>query len=181
VWLNPPYGGQEAQWLAKLARHGQGTALIFARTETEAFQDEVFCKADALLYLRGRLHFHFPSGRRAKANAGAPSVLCAYGPDDAEMLRWCGLPGQFQGLKLPVLMHLVLVPEQKFTEGASWSEIVMDAFGKVGGTAKLSDLYAFLENHPRAKASTHFREKIRQTVGRLGIPKVGPGQYSLAF
>ena len=35
VWLNPPYGRQTWEWLAKLAAHGQGTALVFARSETE--------------------------------------------------------------------------------------------------------------------------------------------------
>lgn len=35
VWLNPPYGPATARWLQRLARHGDGIALIFARTETE--------------------------------------------------------------------------------------------------------------------------------------------------
>src|SRR5262245_51905518 len=38
VWLNPPYSTEALmQWLGRLAEHNQGTALIFARTETEAF------------------------------------------------------------------------------------------------------------------------------------------------
>jgi DNA N-6-adenine-methyltransferase (Dam) len=181
IWLNPPYGGQEGDWLSKLARHGAGTALIFARTETEAFHREVFAKADALLFLAGRLFFHFPDGRRADANAGAPSVLCAYGPDDAEILRHSGLKGQFVGLKMPILLHMVMQPDAQTVEGATWRDVVLDALRLVGGTAKLSELYAFLENHPKVKASTHWREKIRQTVGRLGVPKVGQGQYALAL
>jgi hypothetical protein len=36
VWLNPPYS-QVWDWIQKLAEHGTGTALIFARTETEGF------------------------------------------------------------------------------------------------------------------------------------------------
>ncbi len=181
VWCNPPYGGQEGEWLSKLARHGEGTALIFARTETANFHREVFAKADALFFVEGRLYFHHADGRQAKANAGAPSVLCAYGPDDAEILRHCGLKGQFVGLKMPVLLHMVLQPEARSGEALSWREVVLDALRKAGGTAKLSDLYSFLESHPKVKGSAHFREKIRQTVGRLGLPKVGPGQYSLAL
>ena len=95
VWLNPPYGLEAAQWLARLAAHGAGTALIFARTETEMFFEHVWNKATALLFLRGRLHFHYVDGTRAKANGGAPSVLIAYGKDDAEKLRTCGLDGKF--------------------------------------------------------------------------------------
>ncbi|HVI40922.1 MAG TPA: DNA N-6-adenine-methyltransferase, partial [Anaerovoracaceae bacterium] len=34
VWLNPPYGKQIGPWLEKLKSHGDGIALVFARTET---------------------------------------------------------------------------------------------------------------------------------------------------
>src|SRR3954447_20073031 len=33
VWLTPPYANA-GKWLHRLADHGHGTALIFARTET---------------------------------------------------------------------------------------------------------------------------------------------------
>lgn len=95
VWCNPPYGLEAAQWLDKLAEHGNGVALIFARTETQMFFDHVWGKADALLFFKGRLYFHHVDGTRAKANSGAPSVLVAYGKDNATMLRSCGIAGQF--------------------------------------------------------------------------------------
>jgi len=95
VWLNPPYGQQAAAWLARLADHGAGTALIFARTETAMFFEHVWAKATALLFLRGRLHFHYVDGTRAVANGGAPSVLIAYGQEDAEILKNCGIDGAF--------------------------------------------------------------------------------------
>ncbi|WP_186818847.1 hypothetical protein [Nocardia ninae] len=34
-----------------------------------------------------------PDGTRASENASAPAVLAAYGPDDAERPRACGLDG----------------------------------------------------------------------------------------
>lgn len=34
VWMNPPYGRETGIWLNKLAVHGDGIALVFARTET---------------------------------------------------------------------------------------------------------------------------------------------------
>ena len=37
VFLNPPYGPETGKWLQKLAEHGNGIALIFARTETDMF------------------------------------------------------------------------------------------------------------------------------------------------
>lgn len=93
VWCNPPYGLEAARWLERLAAHGDGIALIFARTETAMFFDHVWNKADALLFFRGRLHFHHVDGSRAPANAGAPSVLVAYGQRNKRALQSSGLPG----------------------------------------------------------------------------------------
>lgn len=93
VWCNPPYGRQAAAWLAKLHAHGDGIALIFARTETAMFFDYVWRCADAVMFLEGRLHFHHVDGTRAAANAGAPSCLVAYGSRNEAALRNCGLPG----------------------------------------------------------------------------------------
>lgn len=95
VWLNPPYGKAATWWLCRMAKHAHGTVLIFARTETHAFQKYVLGEALGLLFLRGRLHFHFPSGERAKGNAGGPSVLVAYGQQDMIRLRNSNLPGVF--------------------------------------------------------------------------------------
>lgn len=97
VWVNPPYSVHASAWMGKLARHGRGTALIFARTETAMFFDHVWGKASAILFLEGRLHFHYPDGRKADANAGGPSCLIAYGEDDACALASSGLPGALIG------------------------------------------------------------------------------------
>jgi hypothetical protein len=93
VWLNPPYGRHTGTWLNKLAEHGRGTALIFARTETRMFVDCVWSKATAVLFLAGRLTFHNSDGSIPTANSGAPSVLVAYGRADADRLAKSGLSG----------------------------------------------------------------------------------------
>lgn len=97
VWLNPPYGPPNVlgPWLRRLAHHAHGTALIFARTETELFFETVWNSARAVLFIEGRLFFHHADGRQATGNAGAPSVLVAYGDDDAEKLEASRLPGKF--------------------------------------------------------------------------------------
>ena len=95
VWLNPPYGPKCAHWLARLAEHGDGIALVFARTETQMFFDYVCDKCDAMLFIPGRLHFHFVGGQRAESNSGAPSVLIAYGTSNAVALRDSGIAGKF--------------------------------------------------------------------------------------
>jgi hypothetical protein len=93
VWLNPPFHRYEvAKWIRKLAAHGMGTALLHARTEAEWFEP-VWAKARAILFLADRLYFHYPDGRRAEANSGAPACLIAFGHYDVERLRGSGIPG----------------------------------------------------------------------------------------
>lgn len=100
VWLNPPYGRETTKWLKKLADHGRGTALIFARTETQSFFDNVWRRAHSVLFLRGRLCFHLPDGSRAKAGAGAPSCLVAYHWLDSKALAESELDGMLFPLDL---------------------------------------------------------------------------------
>lgn len=53
VWLNPPYGTQTGKWLSKLADHGNGIAIVFARTETRDWLRHIWNRADAILFLHG--------------------------------------------------------------------------------------------------------------------------------
>ena len=99
VWLNPPYGSMTGKWLNKLVNHGNGIALIFARTETEMFIKYVWESADAILFIYGRLYFYYVDGTKAKANSGAPSCLIAYGKNNVEYLKNCNIPGKLINLK----------------------------------------------------------------------------------
>lgn len=99
VWLNPPYGPATWRWLERLADHGDGIALIFARTETRGFHRHVWSRASGLRFFAGRLHFCRIDGGRAKLNGGAPSVLVAYGDECADRLARCRLPGAFVRLR----------------------------------------------------------------------------------
>lgn len=78
VWCNPPYGKETGKWLQKLRLHNNGIALTFARTETKYFQRWTQ-GAKGFLFLDKRLVFYNGAGEKAKYNAGAPSVLIAYG------------------------------------------------------------------------------------------------------
>lgn len=96
VWLNPPYSQPLlSRFLGRMAEHGRGIALIFARTETDAFCRLVWPYASGILFVQGRLNFHLPDGTRADANSGAPSVLVAYGTADADALRTCPVRGKY--------------------------------------------------------------------------------------
>lgn len=91
VWMNPPFGREAIKWMRRLAGHGNGIALIPARTETAMFYECVWDVADAILFLRGRPHFHYVDGRRADFNSGAPICLIAYGKDNERALLDSGL------------------------------------------------------------------------------------------
>lgn len=93
VWCNPPYGAEAWTWLNRLAEHGEGIALVFARTETKGFFNEVWRKADAILFLEGRLRFRKPVTGEITGNAGGPSCLVAYGAEAMVRLHRSGLTG----------------------------------------------------------------------------------------
>jgi hypothetical protein len=92
VWLNPPYGKRTKFWLDKLARHGDGIALVFARTETTWAQD-ILNRATAVNFLAGRLCFIKEDGT-VSTNAGTGSMLIAFGARNADDIKrlpglWC--------------------------------------------------------------------------------------------
>ena len=175
VWLNPPYGNAVGRWLGRLADHGTGTALVFARTETDAFFKGVWERAHALLFLRGRLYFHRADLVRADANAGAPNVLAAYGKYDAEMLLDCGIDGAVVPLNRPTMLFMALVRDPPMP---AWRETVAAAMATLGGRATLSDLYSVLEDHPKTQNRPHWQAKVRQTIARMGLPQVAPATYA---
>ena len=97
--MNPPYGPETGKWLGKLADYGNGIALIFARTETKMFFDQVWARANALFFFKGRLCFYHSSGERGKSPSGAPSVLVAYGENNISFIEKSDLNGFLIKLK----------------------------------------------------------------------------------
>lgn len=90
VWLNPPYGPHTEAWMRRLAAHGDGVALVFARTETAWWQSTVGA-ASAVCFIAGRLTFVDAERQPAHFNAGAPSALVAYGDECARAVAAAGL------------------------------------------------------------------------------------------
>lgn len=158
VWMNPPYTSAALRrWLQKLAGHNHGTALIFARTETIAFERFVWAQASALLFIHGRLHFHDARGIRADANAGAPSVLCAYGTEDLNRLAASDIDGTFVPLIFPRFM-VVAAPD------ASWATILRDWMRRQPGPVRVADAYRYIARHPKARRNPNWRAKVRQKL-----------------
>lgn len=76
VWLNPPYS-QVQDWLNRLAKHGNGIALVFARLDTKWAQ-AIIPQASSVYFPAGRYHFLTKQLER-KGNAGAPSMFLSFG------------------------------------------------------------------------------------------------------
>ncbi len=94
VWLNPPYGDETEKWMRRLVEHGNGIALIYARTETGIFHPWVWQHANGLFFFSHRLAFYTKEGKEG-GSSGAPSVLVAYGAENAESIREAGFSGKF--------------------------------------------------------------------------------------
>lgn len=184
VWLNPPYGKALDVWMERMAAHGRGTALIFARTETQAFQRWIWPICSALLFLDGRLNFYRvtksrngeggePVAAQHPKNAGAPSVLVAYGDQDAEILRQApqggplsdsgAFPSLLRGAYLDCRKGLIMVPEAGWT---CWRRRVLGYLRRLG-RATLRQVYEAAERDATVPLSNHHvQAKIRQMLYR---------------
>ncbi|MFC0407956.1 DNA N-6-adenine-methyltransferase [Roseomonas elaeocarpi] len=91
VWLNPPFGGRNGQvpWLSKFLRHGNGIALVAARTSAGWFHDHAI-SAETALFPRGKTKFVRPDGTRGES-PGTGIVLLGMGTVANEALSRCGL------------------------------------------------------------------------------------------
>lgn len=173
VWLNPPYlRGLLGRFMARMADHGRGIALIFARTETATFFRYVWERATAVLFPRGRIDFHTPDGQPA-GDSGAPSALCAYGWNAADVLAECGVDGQFVPLRLPrSVVALALEP--------TWREAIAAWMRQQRGPVALADIYRAFASHRKAAGNPNYQAKIRQVLQMGAGVRVGRGQWSAA-
>ena len=84
VWLNPPYGRFTGSWLDKFIEHGNGIALVFARTETIWFHKYAL-QADSLLFTKGRFKFAKNGVQGDYASVGSLFIAC--GDQNSEALK----------------------------------------------------------------------------------------------
>lgn len=175
VWLNPPYGKYLEKFMHKMALHRNGTALIFARTETKTFQKYVFPFAESILFIEGRLKFFNIEGVEANFNANAPSVLIGYNEFNSEMIEQSGIKGH----------HIYINPKLFFAgisldQNKTWRIIVGEALEELNREATLSDIYdAVLKLAPnKIKSNTHYKAKIRQTL-QFHFEKIKKSTYTI--
>ena len=99
VWCNPPYTPKLIKpFISKLAKHGNGIALIFNRMDNALWHNIIFPTADSILIMRGRVRFIDQRGKEGDS-AGCGSVLVAWGKDNSKVIEDCGIQGKFIKLK----------------------------------------------------------------------------------
>ncbi len=78
VWMNPPFGGRNGivPWLDKFFQHGNGVALTPDRTSAPWWQ-EYAAKADALLFVHGKLKFIGADGLPGMSPAQGTTLMAA--------------------------------------------------------------------------------------------------------
>jgi hypothetical protein len=87
VFMNPPFGGRNGQvpWLRKFVEHGNGIAIVAARTSAGWFH-EFAPKVDVLLFPRGKTKFIRPDGS-VGGSPGTGIVMLGMGETASEALR----------------------------------------------------------------------------------------------
>lgn len=65
----------------------------------------------------------------------------------------------------------------------TWHHLIRMTFESAGGRMSLVELYALLQNHPKAKGNAHFKERIRATIYEHKDQYIacGDGTYRLTY
>lgn len=98
VWCNPPYGRGLERWIEKLAKHGDGIALVMARTDTVWFRRATQV-ARVVVFLGGRVRFIPGPGSSQAGRPQCGSMLLGFG-------RTCEQAMVRAGKKLGVVMFV---------------------------------------------------------------------------
>lgn len=171
VFLNPPYDRRViGEWLKKMALHGNGISLIFARSDTKVFQQWIFGYASSILFMEGRITFHKVSGEKGNFSGGAPSVLVAYGERNCQALSESGI----KGAHLPVNSVPIII----VGVSPSWRSVVKIAVRRHNGEADLSAVYEMVAQIAPDKigSNPNWKAKIRQML-QYHFVKIAKGKY----
>lgn len=172
IWLNPPYDRRVIdQWMQKMGEHGNGIALIFARTDTNTFQKWVFGYASSILFMQGRITFYTVDGRKGDFNGGAPSALIAYGDNNSQAISESGI----KGTHLPVNTMPVIVVGVSPT----WKAVITIAINRSNGEADCKTLYDMVERiaPDKVQSNPHWKEQIRKQL-QHHFNRIAKGRYT---
>lgn len=164
VWMNSPYGREIGRWLNKLSFHGNGVAMLFARTETSFFFSYIWDKADSIFFLKGRPRFYTVEGKQSKSGCGGPIALVAYGMNNVESIAESGLAGKHLPISFSPVVVIGVTP--------TWISIVKIAV-RNSGEQDMKIIYEMVQRIAPEKVAKnqHWKEKVRQQM--QVIRKVG--------
>lgn len=91
VWLNPPYGKEQQEWLKRMQDHGSGIALVFGRLETKWIQPFL---NNGFFQIEGRIRF-LKEDLTEDSNAGTGSILIPFSRYDLGMILKSNLKGKY--------------------------------------------------------------------------------------
>lgn len=188
-YVNAPYSTVGMHhWMKKLADYGRGVALTFARTETEWFCRYGWDRATAMLFMDGpRQHFYSIHaaphvgepwkycGIRAKANCGGPTVLIAYGLEEADRLANCGIKGRF----IPLTACGQVVAVFRPTDDITWRGLLAELAAREGGTLPLRAAYVLVDRHPKAAINPNWKAQVRKILQGPAFERIAPATYRL--
>lgn len=158
VWMNPPYSRDLIpNWMKRLSDHGNGIALVFARTDTDWFYNYVFPTADSIFFLKRRIHFCNIAGQRAKDDGGAPSVFIAYGEENSEAIAKAKFIGRHVPLNYTPMIVVGVSP--------TWISVVSIAV-RNSSDQELKVVYDMVERIAPDKVARNkfWKEKVRQQI-----------------
>lgn len=173
VFLNPPFDRYTIEeWMRRMADHNDGIALLFARTDNDAYHNQIFDRADSLLFINKRLHFYNVQGERAKANCGAPCVLIGYGEENSDVLAQSGIAGKHLLLNR---LGIVVVGYDR-----SWRELIHSVLVNVSDPLSVEKIYELVKLVAPSKVSNnpHAREKVRQIL-QLKFKRTDRATYTI--
>lgn len=98
VFLNPPYSAHVIDpFIEKLARHGNGVALVNTKTDTKWFHRITGVMSGMFLF-EGRVPFDRPGvSVEGKGSGGFPSMLLIFGDANFEVVRKAMAAGKLNG------------------------------------------------------------------------------------
>ena len=121
------------------------------------------------------LHGHLFCG----IGGGAPTVLCAYGVHDADVLAACKIDGRFVPLKIPrsVLVSFFSTSDAVGKIDMTWREAVAEFFSERRGPVPLDELYRHFSEHRKTATNPNFDAKLRQQLQQGPYRRVGRGLW----
>lgn len=179
VWLNPPYGREVGKWLNRLYLHGNGIALVAARTGTRWFHEYV-PKSDGVFFFQGRIRFVDGLQRTSVGGPGFDSMLIAFGSECQEALRTIKRPGWFMNIlheKIESSTEIQLTwkmakPEVK--------DSIRKAFRSLLDSLPPDQFHA-KRYYLQTSLVTVGKKQVKQPVLRYGNPPHHRGMYAFDF